>query len=382
MSSRERVKTALRHEEPDRVPVDFLATPDVWNKLIERVGPDTSGVGCADFFEVEREALLRHFEIDTRVLSYDMFCRPPDETDVEWFSALDRSTPNRMWRRRLDDGTTLDIWGCHRNRVEHGFGAYEEFASWPLQNATSLAELEAHPWPDPDWWRFDALPALLDELEGHHVRFRIGSVFEVGWQLRGMQEFLIDLAINPEIPSYIMRRLTDVYVEITRRVLELAGDRLDMVYFYDDVATQNSLMISPDTWRELVRPHHARLTELARSHGVPVMYHCDGAIYPLIPELIELGVDLLNPIQPDAKGMEAQRLKDEFGDVLSFHGGVDILKILPRGTVEEVRAEVARLVDTLGKGGGFVLCSSHHLQPDTPVENVLAMYDPALRYRR
>jgi uroporphyrinogen decarboxylase len=140
-------------------------------------------------------------------------------------------------------------------------------------------------------------------------------------------------------------------------------------------------MISPDTWRDEVRPHHARLTELARAHDVPVMYHCDGAIYPLIPELIELGIDLLNPIQPDAKGMEAQRLKDEFGERLAFHGGVDILRILPRGTVDEVRAEVARLVDTLGRGGGFVLCSSHHLQPDTPVENIVAMYDTALRYR-
>jgi uroporphyrinogen decarboxylase len=111
------------------------------------------------------------------------------------------------------------------------------------------------------------------------------------------------------------------------------------------------------------------------------MYHCDGAIYPLISELIDLGVDLLNPIQPDAKGMEAQRLKDEFGDRLSFHGGVDILRILPQGTVDEVRGEVRRLVDTLGRGGGYVLCSSHHIQPDTPIENILAMYEVALRYR-
>jgi uroporphyrinogen decarboxylase len=382
MRSRERVLTALRHEEPDRVPVDFLATPDVWDKLVAHVAADTSSVGATDFIQREREALLRHFEVDTRVLSYDMFCRPPDESNVEWWNALDRSTPNRMWRRRNEDGTTFDIWGCHRQKVEHGFGAYEEFASWPLQSVTSVDELAAHPWPEPDWWDFSPLPAVIEELDEYHLRFRIGSVFEIGWQLRGMQEFLIDLAINPEIPAYIMGRLTDVYVENLRRVLDLAGDRLDMVYFYDDVATQNSLMISPETWRELVRPHHARLTELAHSRGVPVMYHCDGAIYPLIPELIDLGVDLLNPIQPDAKGMEAQRLKDEFGDQLSFHGGVDILRILPQGTVDEVRDEVVRLVDTLGRGGGFILCSSHHLQPDTPLENILAMYDVSLRYRR
>src|SRR5262249_26540923 len=159
-------------------------------------------------------------------------------------------------------------------------------------------------------------------------------------QLRGMQEFLIDIAINVEIPRYIMRRLTDVYVENTRRVLELAGDRIDMVYFYDDVATQNSLMISPDTWRAEVRPLHARRPGLAPGSGVLALSHCDGATSPLSAELIDLGVDLLNPIQPDAKGMEAQRWKNESGDRLSFHGGVDILRILPQGTVDEVRGEV------------------------------------------
>ena len=388
VTSRERVRAAIRHEEPDRVPVDFLATPEVWAKLIDRIGPETSGVGPAEFVDPAREALLRHFDVDTRVLSYDMFCTPPASAMhggvVDWWSSLDRSTPNRMWREKNADGTNYDIWGCHRQKVEHEFGAYEEFASWPLQQAETAADLESHPWPEPDWWDFSPLPALIEELDAAgecHIRFRIGSVFEISWQLRGMQEFLIDCAINQEIPQYIMSKLTDVYVENTRRVLDLVGDRLDMVYFYDDVATQNSLMISPDTWRDLVQPHHRRLIELAHSRDVPVMYHCDGAIYPLIPELIEMGIDVLNPIQPDAKNMEAQRLKDEFGDRLVFHGGVDILKTLPRGTEDDVEAEVRSLVDVLGKDGGYILCSSHHMQPDTPVENILRMYETRLRYR-
>jgi uroporphyrinogen decarboxylase len=360
--------------------VDFLATPEVWSRLIERLAPETDGIGPAEYIEPAREAVLRALEVDTRVVSYDMFCAPPGgEHGVEWWSALDRSTPNRMWRRRNEDDTTLDVWGCHRRKVEHGFGAYEEFATWPLQNATSVDELRSHPWPEPDWWDFSPLPEVLRGYGDTHIRFRIGSVFEIAWQLRGMQEFLIDLALTPEIPRYIMERLTEVYLENTRRVLELAGDRLDMVYIYDDVATQASLMISPDTWRAEVRPHHARIAELAHAHGKPLMYHCDGAIYPLIPELIELGVDVLNPIQPDAKGMEAERLKAEFGHRLSFHGGLDILKTLPQGTQEEVQTEVRRLVRVLGDGGGYILASSHHVQPDTPVENVLAMYDVSLR---
>lgn len=395
MTPFQRVTTALQHQEPDRVPVDFLVTPEVWNKLIALFKPDATDIGvggaltATDYIEPAREAIMRQFEIDVRLLSYDMFCAPPPEiikegAHVEWWISLARSTPNRMWVQYVPDGTWYDIWGVHYRKVEHEFGSYQEFASFPLAEATTLAELEAHPWPSSDWWDFSAIPNVINTLDPHHElywRFRIGSVFEIAWALRGMQEFLIDLASNPEFPKYIMDRLSEVYLENTRRVLELAGDHIDMVYFYDDVATQNSLMISKAMWREFVRPHHVKLVELAHSFGKKVMYHCDGAVYPLIPDLIEMGIDLLNPIQPDAKGMDSQRLKTEFGNQLCFHGGVDIIKTLPRGTKEEVVAEVRERVNILGQGGGYILCSSHHIQGDTPLENVLTMYDTKLRYR-
>ena len=387
-TSRERTLTALAHRQPDRVPVDFLATPEVWERLIAHLGVGgATDPALADYLDPAREAVLRAFEVDLRVLSYDMFCHPPESVlrpgaRVDWWNARDRSTPNRMWRQILPDETTFDVWGCHRQQVEHETGVYDEFAEWPLQTVETVADLAAHPWPEPDWWDFSPLPdlvAALDATGERHVRFRIGSVFEIGWQLRGMQEFLMDLLIAPEIPRFIMGRLCDVLVENTRRVIDVLGDRLDMVYFYDDVATQNSLMVSPETWRSEVVPHHRRLIEAAHERGVPVMYHCDGAIYPLIPELIELGVDLLNPVQPDAKDMDAARLKREFGDRLCFHGGVDIMRTLPTGTTEQVAAEVRERVEVLGAGGGYVLASSHHIQPDTPTENVVAMYDPTLR---
>ncbi len=389
LTPRERVKMALRHEEPDRVPTDFLATPEVWRKLIHHLKPDIASVGDSEFFEPAREAVLRHLEIDCRVLSYDMFCTPPesvlhDGAVVDWWITSNRSTPNRMWRQRNPDGTLNDIWGTHSRRVENPYGVYEEFTSWPWRLATSVEELKSHPWPDPDWWDFSPLPGIirqLDQCQEYHLRFRIGSIFEIVWQLRGLQEFMVDLVTEPAIPLYIMDRLTEVYVENTRRVLKLAGDRLDMVYLYDDVAIQDSLMISQEMWRRYIRPRYAQLIDLAHAYGKPVMYHCDGAIYRLIPDLIDLGIDVLNPVQPDAKGMDSQRLKDEFGDKLTFHGGVDIVKTLPRGTVKDVIAEVQQRINILGKQGGYILCSSHHIQPDTPVENILAMYNPDLRYR-
>lgn len=389
LSPRERVAQALRHVEPDRVPTDFLATPEIWKRLSDHLQLPPAAPELAEYIDPSREAILRHFEIDMRLLSYDMFCRPPESrmqpgAVVDWWGTMNRSTPNRMWRQRLEDGTFLDIWGTHGKIVYNQFGGYEEFASWPLSFASEASELKSHPWPEPDWWDFSPLPWLVQQLDPdrkYWLRFRIGSVFEIAWQLRGMQEFLIDLAATPEIPHYIMGRLGEVYVENTRRVLDLIGDRLDMVYFYDDVATQNSLMISPDMWRSFVRPHHARLVELAHARGLKVMYHCDGAIYPLIPELIDLGIDLLNPIQPDAKNMDGRKLKREFGDRLAFHGGIDINHTLPQGTPDEVRAEVRDRVHNLGLGGGYVMASSHHIQPDTPVENILAMYETPLRYR-
>lgn len=389
LSPRERVKTAMRHVEPDRVPVDFLAVPEIWNRLLEHLKPDTAAVGESDYFDPTWEAILRRFEVDCRVVSYDQFCHPPESilrrgATVDWWNALSRSTPNRMWRQCTPEGDVYDIWGHDIRIAETESGAYEEFASWPLSSATSVEDLKSHPWPEPDWWDFSPLPEIieqLDEREEYHIRFRIGSVFEIAWQLRGMQEFLMDLALEPSIPLYIMDRLTEVYVESTRRILELVGDRLDVLYFYDDVATQNSLMISQGMWRKYIRPRHARLIEVAKSYNVPVMYHCDGAVYPLIPELIEMGVEVLNPIQADAKDMDPQRLKDEFGDRLTFHGGIDIIETLPHGTAQDVRSEVRERVRVLGENGGYILASSHHIQSDTPIENVLAMYDLEVRYR-
>ncbi len=390
VTPRQRVLTALAHRQPDRNPVDFLATPEIWRKLQAHFGIASQPLRDefdGDFFDPAWEAILQRFEVDCRVVSYDQFCRPPASAllpgaRIDWWNALSRSTPNRMWRQELPDGTARDIWGHVIRIVDNPTGAYEEFSVWPLAAATSVDDLKHHPWPEPDWWDFTPLRGLLaqyDALGDYHLRFRVGSVFEIAWQLRGMQEFLMDMVNQPEIPTYIMERLTDVYVENTRRVLDLAGDRLDMIYLYDDVATQANLMMSARMWRRLIKPLHERIIAVAKARNIPIMYHCDGALYPLIPELIEMGISLLNPVQADAAGMEPQRLKDEFGDRLSFHGGIDIIKTLPKGTEADVRAEVAERMRVLGKQGGYVMASSHHIQSDTPLANVFAMYDLANR---
>lgn len=388
ISPRQRVKTALNHIQPDRVPVDFFATPEIWQKLIDQLQPEPCDVSIAEFADPYWEAILRHFQVDCRLLSYDQFCNPPTHVlhkgaVIDWWNSLSRSTPNRMWRQKLPDGISYDIWGHPIRIVKNPTGAYEEFVSWPLQAATSVEDLKSYSWPEPDWWDFSPIPRILTEMDSyqeHHIRFRVGSVFEIAWQLRGMADFLRDLALNPAIPLYIMDRLTDVYVENTRRVLELAGDRIDMIYFYDDVATQNSLMISRAMWAKFIKPRHLRIIEVAKSFGKTVMYHCDGAISPLIPDLIDMGVDLLSPIQTTAASMQPESLKSMFGDRLSFHGGIDIIEILPKKKPAEVVQEVKECIRILGKNGGYILASAHHIQSDTPLENIFAMYDLDLRY--
>lgn len=387
LTHQERVRAAIRHQETDYIPCDLLVTPEVWTLLIKHFQPDTTGLEDMYWLQPEREAVLRRFGSDCRLFSYDMFCRPPETAlkpgaRIDWWSTTNRSTPNRMWRQIAPDSTIYDIWGAHYQVEQHLYGTYEGAATWVLGEAASVSDLHSHSWPSPDWWDFSELPAMIDRLQQDgpfHIRFRLGSFFEQAWALRGLEQFMLDFALDPAIPEYIMDRILEVHLANLEAVLKIAGDKLDMVYTYDDVATQNSLMISPDSWRNLIKPRHQKILDLVHRYNKTAMYHCDGAIAPLIPELIDIGVDVLNPVQPDSKGMEPAGLKEKYGAKITFHGGVDIIKTLPRGTVEQVQKEVQARVQVLGAGGGYIMCSSHHIQPDTPLENVLAMYDPALR---
>ena len=387
ISPRDRVNTAIERKLPDRTPVDFLAVPEIWNGLIDCEKPQKFNHDSPPLFNPFWEQLLQELEVDCRVISYDQFCNPPDsilnpKAKIDWYSSPSRSTPNRMWRQITSDNQILDIWGRQFKISEQPYGTYEVLTSFPLNDSRSLADLKMYAWPEPDWWDFTSLPRLFKQLDikqEYHLRYRIGSVFEVAWQLCGMEQFLRDLAIDPKIPTYIMERLTDVYVEKTRRFLSAAGDRVDMVYFYDDVATQNSLLISKQMWTDFIKPHHVRIINVAKSFDKKVMYHCDGALYPLLPDLIDIGIDILNPIQTDAKGMKPEILKKEFGNKLCFHGGIDIIETLPNGSPDDVRQEVKNCIKVLGYNGGYVMAGSHHIQADTPLDNVRAMYDPQIR---
>ena len=364
---KDRVNQAIAYERPDRTPRDFAAVPEVWKKLAGHFGTD------------DRNAILKRLDVDCRIVSYDGFCSPPgvSQAEVDQNASQERSSVGGMWRRVEADGSNRDIWGAHRRRIATAFGELDELASFPLGTVNTLEDVKQYHWPTTDWWNFSTLRTTIesfDDLEAYNIRYRIGSVFETAWSLVGLEKFLMDLVTSPAVPVYIMECIAEVHLENLRRVLTTAGDLIDIVYFYDDVASQERLLMSPEMYRRHIQPFHQRIIDLAVSHGKRVMMHCCGSVYPLINRLIEMGLGILNPIQPSAKNMSPEKLAQEFGGRIAFHGGIDTQQFLPKATPEQVREKVRYTCGVLGKSGGYILAGSHHIQADVPLDNVLAMY--------
>jgi uroporphyrinogen decarboxylase len=361
LSPWERVEMALAHREPDRIPFDFWAVPEVWQKLRRAVNPAAPGAASLDAVSPSDryETILRLLGVDCRMVT-TRYVGPKT--------------------RELPDGTFVDAWGTHRRRVINEFSAYDEYASHPLAEAETVADVLGWDWARPNHWDVSGVREQCEQWNAgvrYHLRYEVGGIFEWSWALRGFERFLLDLVENPEVACAIMDRFTDIYIENTDRVIEAAGGLLDMVYTYDDVGIQNGLLMSPRMWRKYILPRHQRLNAAIRAARYPVkiMYHSCGAVFPLIGAFVdEMGIDVLNPLQPRAAGMDMARIKAEFGDRLTFHGGIDIQQTLPHGTPDEVQSEVRDRCQVLGRGGGYICTSAHYIQADTPLENIIAMY--------
>lgn len=354
MNSRERVQLALAHKEPDRVPIDYWASGEITTRLLETL-----------HFSSEEE-LLDYFDVDFRYIPGPQYIGP--ELAVR------------------QDGAVEDIWGVPRVKVQVGAGehkgSYREACDPPLKDMT-LDEIKAYPkWPDPDWFDYECVrdQAAKARAAGKCVVFmgdRMNRCAQLkpAMYLRGVAEILVDLAMNPESAAYLFDRIAAFYLEYARRTFEAAGDGIDIFMMGDDFGTQNGLFMAPGMWREFLRPNFKTLIDLGHRHGCKVAHHSCGSIKPIIPDFVECGLDILNPVQPEARGMDRSELKRLFGERLSFHGSISIQQTMPHGSPEDIRAEVRERVATLAPGGGFVFCTAHNIQVDTPVENVLALFD-------
>jgi len=348
LTPRERVLLSLRHRDTDRVPVDFLAAPEAWDRLQRHLGAEN------------HEGVLRRLGIDLRH-PRQAYIGPPLGCN--------------------SDGTWVDAWGVRRRKVEYPGGAYQEIVEHPLANIEDAGELDGYSWPRAEWWDANGLAdeiRSLDSRGDYAIALEEfgdpGGIFEMAWYLRGMERFLEDMVNKPDLPYEIMRRVTDFYLGLLDRVMAAAGDRIDIIWTSDDIAHQHGQIVSTRAWRELIAPHHARLNWRIHQLGATVMYHCCGAVRPFIPGLIEIGVDILDVLQFSAGQMDPRALKAEFGDKLCFHGGMDVQTTLPRGTEDEVRRVARERIEVLGRDGGYILAPTHNVQVDTSPANILAMY--------
>jgi len=354
MTSLDRVRNAVRHQRADRLPIDYTATPEANANLKQHLGIE------------DDEALRRRLGCDFRHVAA-RYVGPSDLTGAAGVAAEGKDFLGIVWKP-----------------VRNAFATYNEIAVHPLAGATTVREIEDYPWPSLDWFDGSGLNEEIDRInrdERYCIVFFVGGAFESPWYMRGMSRFLMDLVECPDIAEAICRRVTDFYKGRALRALEAADGKIDLVYSGGDIGTQRGMMLSPDLWRERIKPYSTELIRTFKDMGLITMYHSCGSIVPVIDDLIDMGLDILDPIQPKADGMDAASLKSRFGDRLTFHGGIDEQELLPRGTPEQVRAEVQRLMDTLGGDGGYIVCPAHAIQPDTSPANIMAIYDTALEHR-
>jgi uroporphyrinogen decarboxylase len=257
---------------------------------------------------------------------------------------------------------------------------HTEICHYPLGGVETAEDLDEYRWPDPDWWDYSVLPHRIAEARERRdcaLIITSGNLFERMCWMRGMEQTFIDMMDRPELSREIMTRVTDFYVEATRRTLAAGEGHIDLAFTADDLGSQNGLLMSLDMWEEHVKPHHVRLNRAIHEFGVKVVYHSDGAVMDVIPGLIDMGIDVLQALQFDAAGMDPDAMKREYGDRLCFEGGISVQSTLPYGSVEDVRREVRHRIAVLGAGGGYILSPSHTIMGGTPAANIVAMFEAA-----
>ncbi len=378
MTSFERVKAALEHREPDRVPFDLGGSVltgmnrHCYSKLRNYLGLPEREIQIQDAMQ----QLARIDDDAAAYLKTDVGCvdpQPPSSPGLAKAPAIDG-----------DYYSMTDEWGIEWKMPASG-GHYFDMADQPLKAAETAADLERFPWPDPsDPARYVALKQSADryvheQKKAYILGRQYAGIWETALWMSGFEKFFMDMLTNESYAHALMNKITELKMEYWGNALDAVGDNVLIMSEADDLATQSSLLCSVDLYKKMVHPYHKRLFDYVKKKAaskVYIFYHSCGAVKPLIPYLIEEGVDILNPVQVNADGMDTSELKREFGKEITFWGGgVDTQQILPFGTPQQVRDEVKRRIDDLAPGGGFVFASVHNVQSDVPPQNFMAMWE-------
>jgi uroporphyrinogen decarboxylase len=381
MTPRERVLTAINHEEPDRVPLVIGVSNATGIKMgTYRDMKAIAGIDAPDDYIYDWP------ELGTALIDEDTMRRL--HSDVRGVLDLEPEHTRKRNREREPHSDYIDSWGSGQTEIVPGdwFPAVH-----PIPDAMTQADLDAYEgWPD-----------MSDPTRVAHVRDQARQLaeenqyailatpwllfpFERAYAMQGMEKFLLNMALDGDFARALMEKIAVYCKQLMGRFLEELGDNVDIIKIGDDLGTQESLMISPKMYRELLKPIHADFINFIKERTkAKILFHSDGDVATLVDDFIEIGVDILNPIQTSAGTMsDLPALKKRYGKNIAFCGGIDSHRILPFGTVEEVRDEVRRVMQILGPGGGCMIGAVHTVMNDVPAENVLAMVDAVEEFGR
>jgi len=339
VTSKDRVKLACAHQQPERPPLQGYFTPEIWRQLeqhfagrqvLEVLGIDLRGAGA-------------------------------------------------RWQGKVRTGPadSYDEWGTGYRQVANEFGTYAEACDLALARLHTRDEVAAYPWPEPGW-DFEGLEAACDRLGQYAVCFGSAGIPDIVNGVsrgRGMEQVLVDIVTQDEVGVAVIDRRVAFYYEYCRRGLEAARGKVDILCLGEDCGTQNGRLFSDRVFREFFVPRIKPFIDLAHEHGALAMLHSCGDTHEIMPTFIEMGLDILDAMQPEPAGMDPETIKRNWGDRLTFCGLVSTQQTLPHGTPEQVRSEVRHRKQVIGKGGGYLLSPAHCIQPDTSLENVLALYE-------
>ena len=343
MTPRERWKAVLEGRHPDRLPCDYWGTAEVTARLLR-------DLHCAD-----ERALWKCLGVDKCI---HLAPRHPRALETDWHLQ-----------------SLFSIWGIETREVAYDTGVYREVVRGPLEAAESIADVERFAWPDAEEWDLAGLREQALAWTDYPVLCGTYEPFYLYSRMRGMERALADLLDRPDIAEAALARIHAIHERLFERIFAEAGDLIDLVYVAEDLGTQESLLMSPKLFRRFLRPSLGRMIDLAHRHGVSVFHHDDGAIRSLIPDLLEIGIDILNPVQWRCRGMERDRLARDFGNRVVFHGAVDNQQTLPFGTPAEVRREVAENLAIFSASKGYIVAPCHNIQANTPTRNIVALYE-------
>ncbi len=371
---RERVLAALNHQEADRVPLELGSTTatgitiGAYEKLARHCGiePVIQLTDRMQQLTAVDERLLEAFDVD---------CRPV------WLGKPDNWTDEE-----LPDNGYRDEWGVVRHKPAGSF--YYDLTGSPLTGEITVADVVRHRWPDPlDPGRYRGLRERVEKLrrETDYALFlNVPPAFvHTAQYVRGFVDWFMDLKLDPKLAGAVMDAVLEVNLTIALAAIKLVGDQVDIIRTSDDIGHQRGPMVSLELYRELIKPRQKRYFQAIHdATKAKVFYHSCGSVYALMGDLIDVGVDILNPVQVAAAEMDTARLKREFGDRIVFSGAIDTQRVLPFGSPADVAAEVRRRVADLAPGGGYILGAVHNVQPDVPPQNVVALYEAGKQYGR